>query len=261
MKKLNISFINGSNKEDAILKIKDDSFSITTRDNSIIKIPYSDIKDYEYSDNEKLTIKRKHNSDIIVEVDFDITLINTLKEIVKNSNSYEQQVDFKTNDSIQAKKEEAILNDTNFQERTKNTNEISYNTNVSQTNIANDIPVKAIVGTLVSVIIFIVILYTVFTPDKTIDGGSDAVFYALREIPESVLTFDDVMSNELKCEAKEKTDDEIILVQCTTTNQDVIDHYDSETIWYGYQETADGRSHYRSINKSKDTVLKNMRKN
>lgn len=262
MKKLNISFIDGSNKEDAILKIKDDSFSITTRDNSIIKIPYSDIKDYEYSDNEKLTIKRKHNSDIIIEVDFDITLINTLKEIVKNSNSYKQQVDFKTNDSIQTKKEEVLSNDTNFQEKIKNTNEISHNTNDSQTTIANDIPVKAIVGTLVSIIIFIVILYNVFTPDKTkiIEGGSEAVFYALREIPESVLTFDDVMSNELKCEAKEKTDDEIILVQCTTTNQDVIDHYDSETIWYGYQETADGRSHYRSINKSKDTVLENMRK-
>ena len=93
--------------------------------------------------------------------------------------------------------------------------------------------------------LFIVIIGNVFSTDTTIEGGDDAVFYALREIPESILTFDDVMSNELKCEAKEKTDDEIILVQCTTTNKDVIDHYDSETIWYGYQETADGRSHYK----------------
>ena len=114
---------------------------------------------------------------------------------------------------------------------------------------------------LVVIFVFIVIIGNVFGTDTTIEGGDDAVFYALREIPESILIFDDVMSNELKCEAKEKTDDEIILVQCTTTNQDVIDHYDSETIWYGYQETADGRSHYRSINKSKDTVLENMRKN
>ena len=120
--------------------------------------------------------------------------------------------------------------------------------------------VAKIIGAIVSIIIFIVIIGNVFGTDTTIEGGDDAVFYALREIPESILTFDDVMSNELKCEAKEKTDDEIILVQCTTTNQDVIDHYDSETIWYGYQETADGRSHYRSINKSKDKVLENMRK-
>ena len=120
--------------------------------------------------------------------------------------------------------------------------------------------VAKIIGAIVSIIIFIVIIGNVFGTDTTIEGGDDAVFYALREIPESILTFDDVMSNELKCEAKEKTDDEIILVQSTTTNQDVIDHYDSETIWYGYQETADGRSHYRSINKSKDKVLENMRK-
>lgn len=86
MKKLNVSFIDNGKKEDAILKIKDDSFSITTKDNSIIKIPYSDIKDYEYIQDEKLIIKRKHSSDIVVEVSFDITLINTLKEIVKNSN-------------------------------------------------------------------------------------------------------------------------------------------------------------------------------
>lgn len=31
MKKLNVSFIDDGKKEDAILKIKDDSFSITTR--------------------------------------------------------------------------------------------------------------------------------------------------------------------------------------------------------------------------------------
>lgn len=152
-------------------------------------------------------------------------------------------------------------NDINTKNTKVETNNIEKNN--ERENTSNDKQnnnVAKIIGAIVSIIIFIVIIGNVFGTDTTIEGGDDAVFYALREIPESILTFDDVMSNELKCEAKEKTDDEIILVQCTTTNQDVIDHYDSETIWYGYQETADGRSHYRSINKSKDKVLENMRK-
>lgn len=153
-------------------------------------------------------------------------------------------------------------NDINTKNTKVKTNNVEKNNERENTlNDKQNNNVAKIIGAIVSIIIFIVIIGNVFGTDTTIEGGDDAVFYALREIPESILTFDDVMSNELKCEAKEKTDDEIILVQCTTTNQDVIDHYDSETIWYGYQETADGRSHYRSINKSKDTVLENMRKN
>ena len=93
MKKLNISFINDNTKEDAILKIKDDSLSITTKDNSIIKIPFEDIKDYEYTQDEKLTIKRYHSSDIVIEVSFDITLINTLKEIVKPSTAQKETLE------------------------------------------------------------------------------------------------------------------------------------------------------------------------
>ena len=88
---------------------------------------------------------------------------------------------------------------------------------------------------------------------------SEAEIYAKSDIPEIAGMWTTLRSNEIKCNATEVTKDEIILVKCTTTNQDVIDHYDSETIWYGYQETADGRSHYRSINKSKDKVLENMR--
>lgn len=164
-----------------------------------------------------------------------------------------------TNVKVNNQIENSDINTKNTKVET--TNVEKNNERETQSNDKQNNNVAKIIGAIVSIIIFIVIIGNVFGTDTTIEGGDDAVFYALREIPESILTFDDVMSNELKCEAKEKTDDEIILVQCTTTNQDVIDHYDSETIWYGYQETADGRSHYRSINKSKDTVLENMRKN
>ncbi len=164
-----------------------------------------------------------------------------------------------TNVKVNNQIENSDINTKNTKVETTNVEKNNERENTSNDKQNNN--VAKIIGAIVSIIIFIVIIGNVFGTDTTIEGGDDAVFYALREIPESILTFDDVMSNELKCEAKEKTDDEIILVQCTTTNQDVIDHYDSETIWYGYQETADGRSHYRSINKSKDTVLKNMRKN
>ena len=172
-----------------------------------------------------------------------IDYINNQLTNVKVNNKIE-------NNDINTKNTKVETNDIEKNNERENTSNDKQNNNVAK-----------IIGAIVSIIIFIVIIGNVFGTDTTIEGGDDAVFYALREIPESILTFDDVMSNELKCEAKEKTDDEIILVQCTTTNQDVIDHYDSETIWYGYQETADGRSHYRSINKSKDTVLENMRKN
>lgn len=164
-----------------------------------------------------------------------------------------------TNVKVNSQIENTDIKPNNTKVETSNVEKNNERKNTSNDKQNNN--VAKIIGAIVSIIIFIVIIGNVFGTDTTIEGGDDAVFYALREIPESILTFDDVMSNELKCEAKEKTDDEIILVQCTTTNQDVIDHYDSETIWYGYQETADGRSHYRSINKSKDTVLENMRKN
>ena len=101
MKKLNVSFIDNGTKEDAVLKIKDDSFSITTNDNSIIKIPYSDVKDYDYSQDERLTIKRKHSSDIVIEVSFDTTLINTLKEIVKNNETHSQPTYDKKDNQIE----------------------------------------------------------------------------------------------------------------------------------------------------------------
>ena len=54
MRKLNVVFIQGDKKDDAILKIKDDSLTITTSDGNLVKIPYSNIKDYS-------KIEKAHN--------------------------------------------------------------------------------------------------------------------------------------------------------------------------------------------------------
>lgn len=57
MRKLNVVFIQGDKKDDAILKIKDDSLTITTSDDNLVKIPYSNIKDYSYQElDEQLSI-------------------------------------------------------------------------------------------------------------------------------------------------------------------------------------------------------------
>ena len=60
-----------------------------------------------------------------------------------------------------------------------------------------------------------------------IEGGYEAERYALKEIPESVLTLafePDVTSNELKCEAKEKTDDEQLNLKIDKTVEEYIEY-------------------------------------
>lgn len=261
MKKLNITYCNGNNKEDAILKIKDDSFSITTNDNSIIKIPYADIKNYDYAENEKLIIKRKHNSDIVIEVSFDTTLINTLKEIVKKENSESQSKKY-TNDDTPVDKtiEEKRVENVSKEKQVNSTDEVNVNYNQNDSNESN--PLKTI-SAIISIIVLVIIVINFFGNGGHIEGAYLAEQSALEEIPESVLTLafeHAVTSNELKCNAKEKTDDEIILVKCTTTNEHIIDYYKSETIWYAYQETADGSYHYRAINPDKNKALESIRK-
>ena len=67
-------------------------------------------------------------------------------------------------------------------------------------------------------------------------------------------------SAELKCTAKSKEKDDIILVKCTTSHEELKKLYKSETIWYGYLETADGKSYYHYMDNDKDKVLEMLRK-
>lgn len=147
MKKLNVSFINNGNKEDAILKIKDDSFTITTNDNSIIKIPFNDVNDYEYTQDEKLIIKRKHNSDVIIEVSFDIYLINTLKKIIKQGEVQTKKINLQKSREI----EKMQLNDAPQDNKDMHNNENILN-NI-QNNNQNHIG-----GIIGYIVLFVVIL-------------------------------------------------------------------------------------------------------
>lgn len=178
MKKLNVSFIDNGKKEDAILKIKDDSFSITTKDNSIIKIPYSDIKDYEYIQDEKLIIKRKHSSDIVVEVSFDITLINTLKEIVKNSNVQSQpiyekeEVNTKAENSTKPFKENVEQNTSNENQNNLNARPLNQ-TKASVNNSNKNSNIGGIVIAIVAVLLIGSFIFNIFFDEDDTDKKND----------------------------------------------------------------------------------------
>ena len=245
MRKLNATLLNEGNKEEAILKIKDDSFAINTID-QLIKIPYSNVKGYNYDEsNGVLSIVRFGGSLIELNIVKDKQLLELLNSITSKNKS-------DSNESIPTYESNSPK---------ENEKELERNATIRDTD-SKKTEVKKVISGIISIIALIIIFVNMCSNGGRIEGGYEAERYALQEIPKSVLTLafePDVTSNELKCKAKEKTDDEIILVKCTTTNKHIIDYYESETIWYAYQETADGMSHYRSINPDKDTALKNIR--
>lgn len=135
---------------------------------------------------------------------------------------------------------------------------------MKEQNDANNNVGGTIVARLIfSIIVFIfsISIFQMFKPsNRSIENGSTAENYALDDIPEIAITFSTVRSNELKCEADSMTDDEIVLVKCTTTNDELIDYYESSTIWYGWQSSADGNTYLRWADKDKSEVLSHIRK-
>lgn len=270
MRKLDATLINGNNKEDVILKIKDDSFAITTSE-QIIKIPYSNIKNYSYdTKNGILSIIKYGGNPVELKIAKDKQLLESLSNIViQNKNNNSKESSSKTEKTITKEKEIELEEKTTIKENEKTKIEVEnkietspQNTPNTNQNNGNNPSILKIISGIISVIVLIILCTNMCSGSYYIEGGSKAEQYALTEIPEKVptLLFEaQVTSNELKCEAKEKTDDEIILVKCTTTNKFIKEYFDSETIWYAYQETADGMSHYRAISNNKDEALKNIR--
>lgn len=169
-------------------------------------------------------------------------------EIIDYINNQLTNTDTKSNNQIE---------ENNIKENlTQNTS------NENQNSTSGNNTLKTI-SAIISIIVLVIIVFNFFGNGGYIEGAYLAEQSALEEIPESVLTLTfehAVTSNELKCDAKEKTDDEIILVKCTTTNEHIIDYYKSKTIWYAYQKTADGSHHYRAINPDKNKALESIRK-
>ena len=93
MRKLNATLLNGTNKEDAILKIKDESFSIDTNE-QIIKIAYSNVKSYEYDDSEEiLTIVKYGGNPIKLNIVKDRQLLELLSNLVIQNKNNKQKVE------------------------------------------------------------------------------------------------------------------------------------------------------------------------
>ncbi len=269
MRKLNATLLSGENKEEAILKIKDESFAINTND-QLIKIPYSNVKGYNYDEsNGVLSIVRFGGNPIELNIVKDKQLLELLNSITSQNkrDSNESVPTYENNSTKENEKKlerNATIRDTDSKktEVKQSTEPITRKTSNQDENSSDKPDILKVISGIISIIVLIIIFVNMCSNGGRIEGGYEAERYALQEIPKSVLTLafePDVTSNELKCKAKEKTDDEIILVKCTTTNKHIIDYYESETIWYAYQETADGMSHYRSINPDKDTALKNIR--
>lgn len=92
MRKLNATLLNGTNKEEAILKIKDESFAITT-DEQLIKIPYSNVKSYNYDEQKKvLSIVKFGGNPIELNVVKDKQLLELLNNIVEQNKNNNESI-------------------------------------------------------------------------------------------------------------------------------------------------------------------------
>lgn len=108
MRKLNATLLSGDNKEEAILKIKDESFAITT-DEQLIKIPYSNVKSYNYDEQkEVLSIVKFGGNPIDLNIVKDKQLLELLNNIVKQNknNSNESMSNYEDTSKKETKKEE-----------------------------------------------------------------------------------------------------------------------------------------------------------
>ena len=87
MRKLNATLLNEGNKEEAILKIKDDSFTITSNE-QMIKIAYSNIKSFNFDEqNEVLSIVKFGGNPIELNIVKDKQLLELLNNITSQNKS------------------------------------------------------------------------------------------------------------------------------------------------------------------------------
>lgn len=159
MRKINTTLLNEKNKEEAILKIKDDSFVVTTS-NNLIKISHSDVKSYNYNDNKEiLTITKfggssislgiKKDKDLLVQLD---NLVNTNKNI--NDENIDKKLENKS-ETIEIKQNNNKANTTNNHELSKEQKTQPSNNRTTDTNSSNN----GIGGVIVFLIICGVIIW------------------------------------------------------------------------------------------------------
>lgn len=239
MKTLNIKVLENKKIVTGTLKIKDDSFSINTKDN-FIKLSYDDIKSYSYDEEEKKLIIQEKDVKVTLFVNYEKELFDKLTKIERKEN---------------------IPKDNNEKVDTNSKNE---NSNINQNNEQSNNGAFGIVVTLVFVGVIVFCLINAFggsgSSSKKIEYGSVAEQYAIEDIVKDSFYWGTPKSNQLSCEAKEKTDDDIILVLCSTSIEEIKEYYGgSSSIWYGYLLSADKNSYWHYSSVSKDKVLSELR--
>lgn len=239
MKTINVKVLENKKTVTGTLKIKVESFSINT-ENNFIKLSYNDIKSYSYDENEKKLIIQEKDLKVTLFVDYEKELFDKLEKIESKEI---------------APKENNISAD-------KNNNNIDNN--VNQNNENKSTGTFQIVGTLIFIVI--IVIFTINginggnSSSKNIKNGYLAKQHALEDIAEDSLYWGTPKSNQLSCEAKERTDDDIVLVLCSTTIEEIKEYYGgASSIWYGYLESADGNKYWHYSSSSKDKVLSELR--
>lgn len=82
MMKLAVKLIDGGTEENAVLNIKDNSFVIKTDAGELIKILYTNIEDYKYTENNELIFHLLKSNDIVIKCKLNEELRAKLDEIV-----------------------------------------------------------------------------------------------------------------------------------------------------------------------------------
>lgn len=152
MKKFNIVY----NNEDAILKVKDESLIIVTNDNDLIKIPYDDIKGYNYNEkDQELTIEKHVGKKLKLLVARDVFLFEKLSLFTKSNKT------FSVSDKKDSTRDE-IKN--KVQDSSEITNLIDNEQIITGFNMTSLFGYILMLGGIVSLIIGIVLMAFFFNP-------------------------------------------------------------------------------------------------
>lgn len=252
MRKLNVVLIQGNKKDDAILKIKDDSLTITTKDGNLIKIPYSNIKNSSYyEDDEQLHIIQYGGSTTYLGMKKDQQLINQLREISQQKNEEIIQTEYVKTEQKEINSVKKMPSESNSQESqttTLNNEQVNNVDNVAESGIDIFNLMRVIIG--IGGLIWCAYWFL---------GGAETSSHrdSAERAAVSKLAGDYLSPSEISCKYN-STSGDIIIVKCTTTNDLLIDSFDSNTIWFGYLPSASGSNYRYSVGIDKDEVISEL---
>lgn len=130
MRKINVVY----DGKDAILKIKDESLVLTLEE-EIIKIPYTNIKNYSYDEkNEAFEIIRHGGSKISINMKKDIELFNRIDELKNEASIVKEQEKSISNEKVEKYVDTTFHNNSDLGTNTTENNNIN-NTKISITSV------------------------------------------------------------------------------------------------------------------------------